>query len=103
MKATVNTISTIGSAIVGLLNIIVDSCLIHGANNAKAKLLLPWIILNGIKICLGLITIVLLLISLQIVLAVINFLGFLLIAYFFIVVWSFKKELEDCDQSPKER
>jgi len=102
MAATVYIITLIGTGIMTILNICVTSCLIHGANNAMPKLLLPWLILSGINICLSIINVPFLLVSLQIVSAVISLVFILLFVYLFIVVLSFKKELEDGGQSAGE-
>merc|ERR1712243_452534 len=90
------------SMILTILNICVNSCLIHGANNAKLKLLLPWLILVGINICLSIINVPWLLVSLQFYSAVINFVYIVICGYLFIVVLSFKKELENGDKPAEE-
>ena len=55
----------------------------------------PWINLTILGLVLDILNILRALISLAIVDVVISILGWVLHAYFFLVVWSFKKEIED--------
>ena len=55
----------------------------------------PWINLTVVELVLNLFNIIRALISLAIVDIICNILGWVLGAYFFLVVWSFKKEIED--------
>ena len=55
----------------------------------------PWIILTGISLILDICNILNAFISLAIADAISSILGWVLGAYFFLVVWSFKKEIED--------
>ena len=55
----------------------------------------PWISLTGIGLILNIFNTLRAIISLTIVDVVCSILGWVLGAYFFLVVWSFKKEIED--------
>ena len=55
----------------------------------------PWIILTGISLILDIANILKAFIALAIADAISSILGWVLGAYFFLVVWSFKKEIED--------
>ena len=55
----------------------------------------PWINLTVVELVLNIFNIIRALISLAIVDIICNILGWVLGAYFFLVVWSFKKEIED--------
>ena len=55
----------------------------------------PWINLTIMGLVLNILNILRTLISLAIVDAICSILGWVLGAYFFLVVWSFKKEIED--------
>ena len=55
----------------------------------------PWINLTAVELVLNIFNIIRALISLAIVDIICNILGWVLGAYFFLVVWSFKKEIED--------
>ena len=52
--------------------------------------MMPWIILSGISLILGVISVFLLLISLQLGAAVGGVISLILPAYLFIVVWSYR-------------
>ena len=58
-------------------------------------LMKPWIILTGIYLVLYIFNILRALISLAIIDVICSILGWVLGAYFFLVVWSFKNEVED--------
>ena len=55
----------------------------------------PWINLIILELVLDILNILRALISLSIEEVICNILGWVLGAYFFLVVWSFKKEIED--------
>ena len=55
----------------------------------------PWINLTVVQLVLNIFNIIKALISLDIVDIICSILGWVLGAYFFLVVWSFKKEIED--------
>ena len=58
----------------------------------------PWIVLTGISLILDIFTILKALISLAIADAVSGILGWMLGAYLFLVVWSFKVEGEEGEE-----
>ena len=55
----------------------------------------PWIVLTGISLVLDIFNILKALISLAIADAISSILGWVLGAYLFLVVWSYKNEVED--------
>ena len=55
----------------------------------------PWIRLSASQLVIGIFNILYAFISLDVVYIVCSILGWVLNAYFFLVVWSFKKEIED--------
>ena len=59
----------------------------------------PWIVLTGISLVLDILNILKALVSLAIADAISSILGWVLGAYLFLVVWSYKSEIED-DMGP---
>ena len=55
----------------------------------------PWIRLSASQLVIGIFNILYAFISLDVIYIVCSILGWVLNAYFFLVVWSFKKEIED--------
>ena len=55
----------------------------------------PWIVLTGISLVLDILNILKALVSLAIADAISSILGWVLGAYLFLVVWSYKSEIED--------
>ena len=55
----------------------------------------PWIGSTAISLVLNILNILMALIFLDIVFAIASFIGLVLWAYFFLVVWSFKAEVEE--------
>merc|ERR1712126_635215 len=102
MSKKVHIVFMIAMGVISILNICVNSCLIHGANKDNPKLLLPWIILMGINICLSIFNLPFLFVSLQIVSGIISLAFTLIWVYLFVVVTSFKKELENGGQPANE-
>jgi len=102
MTKKAHMITMIAMGVISILNVCVNSCLIHGANKAIPKLLLPWLILNGINICLSIINLPFLFVSLQVVSGIISLVFTLIWVYIFVVVSSFKKELENGGQPANE-
>ena len=62
-------------------------------------LMKPWIVLTGISLVLDIFNILKALISLAIADAISSILGWVLGAYLFLVVWSYKNEVEDGEGS----
>ena len=62
-------------------------------------LMKPWIVLTGIGLILEIFNILKAFIFLAIADAIINSLGWVLGAYFFLVVWSFKAEVEEGEEA----
>jgi hypothetical protein len=73
----------------------ISACLVHGARTRNVCLMKPWIVLTGISLILDIFNILKALISLAIADAISSTLGWVLGAYLFLVVWSFKNEIED--------
>jgi len=74
---------------------VVSGCLVHGARTRNVCLMKPWIVLTGISLILDIFNILKALISLAIADAISSVLGWVLGAYLFLVVWSFKNEIEE--------
>merc|ERR1712083_1231680 len=81
--------------IAAIFNMLIDACLIHGTRTRNVRLMTPWISLTGIYLVLDILNIVKALISLAMGEVFCSILGWVLGTYFFLVVWSFKKEIED--------
>merc|ERR1711953_672609 len=66
--------------IASIFSIVISACLIHGARTRNVSLMWPWIFLSVM--------------SLANPIAMVSILGWLLNAYFILVVWNFKIEIE---------
>merc|ERR1712037_716262 len=90
--------------IAAIFSIVICACLVHGARTRNVCLMRPWINLTIMGLVLDILNILRALISLSngvsIVDVVISILGWVLHAYFFLVVWSFKKEIENEKRAP---
>jgi len=78
-----------------IFSIVICACLVHGARTRNVCLMRPWINLIILELVLDILNILKALISLSIPEIICSILGWVLGAYFFLVVWSFKKEIED--------
>jgi len=85
----------VGILIASIFSTAICACLVHGARTRNICLMRPWIILTVVELVLNIFNIIMALISLAIVDIICSILGWVLGAYFFLVVWSFKKEIED--------
>merc|ERR1712181_90033 len=81
--------------IAAIFSIVICACLVHGARTRNVCLMRPWINLIILELVLDILNILKALISLSIPEIICSILGWVLSAYFFLVVWSFKKEIED--------
>merc|ERR1711944_258306 len=72
---------------------IISSCLVHGARKRNSTLMKPWIVLTAISLVLNIISMALSLFVNPLT-AVTSLAPWALNAYFFLVVLSFKKEIE---------
>jgi len=81
--------------IAAIFSIVICACLVHGARTRNVCLMRPWINLTILGLVLDILNILKALISLSIPEIICSILGWVLGAYFFLVVWSFKKEIED--------
>jgi len=84
-----------GGLLSGIFSIAICACLVHGARKRNVCLMTPWIGLSASQLVIGIFNILYAFISLDVVYIVCSILGWVLNAYFFLVVWSFKKEIED--------
>jgi len=87
----------LGSGI--LVATVISACLVHGARTRNVCLMKPWIVLTGIGLILEIFNILKAFIFLAIADAIINSLGWVLGAYFFLVVLSFKAEVEEGEEA----
>jgi len=78
-----------------IFSIVICACLVHGARTRNVCLMSPWMGLTVMGLTFGIFNIVRALISLAFVDVVISILGWVLRAYFCLVVWSFKNEIGD--------
>jgi len=78
--------------------VVVASMLIHGARKEKPGLLMPWIVLTIISLVLNLVQIIGNLINGYFGVVVSGLVGFVLAFYIFIVVWSYRKQLQGLQQ-----
>jgi len=76
-------------------SIVISGCLVHGARTRNVCLMKPWIVLTKIGLILDLVNIVSALWALAFVNAISDILVWVLGAYLFLVVWSFKSEIEE--------
>jgi len=84
-----------GMLVVSIFVTVICACLVHGARTRNVCLMKPWIVLTGIGLILQIFNILKAFIFLAIADAIIGSLGWVLGAYFFLVVWSFKAEVEE--------
>jgi len=73
---------------------VISGCLVHGARKRNVCLMQPWIVLTEIGLILDIFNIIKALIRLAIVDAISSVLACVLGAYLFLIVWSFKSEIE---------
>jgi len=81
--------------IAAIFSTVISGCLVHGARTRNVCLMKPWIIWTGISLILDTVNILKALVSLAIADAISSILGWVLGAYLFLVVWSYKSEIED--------
>jgi len=81
--------------IASIVATVISACLVHGARTANVCLMKPWIVLTGISLILDIFNILKAVISLAFADALSSIFGWVLGAYLFLVVWSYKKELEE--------
>jgi len=67
--------------ICSIFSTVISACLVHGARTRNACLMKPWMILTGLNLCTPIV--------------MLSILGWVLCAYFLLVVWNFMKEIED--------
>jgi len=84
-----------GGVLSGILSIAICASLVHGARTRNVRLMTPWIRFGVMGLVCDIFNILYAFISLDIVNIVCSILGWVVGAYFFLVVRSFKKEIED--------
>merc|ERR1712142_23700 len=87
--------------LISVLYIGIASALIHGARTGRPGLLMPWIVLTGVTLFLDVISMLVSLILLMIPATIPTLIFFGVWVYFFLVVWSFRKELLEGEQGGK--
>jgi len=85
----------VGALLGSIFSTVITACLVHGARTRNVCFMKPWINLSVIELILNFFNIIRALTSLSIVDIICSILGWVLGAYFFLVVWNFKKEIED--------
>jgi len=78
--------------------VVVASMLIHGARKEKPGLLMPWIVLTIISLILNLVQLIGNLIQGYFGAVGSGLVGFVVAFYIFIVVWSYRKQLQGLQQ-----
>jgi len=71
----------VATLICSIFSTVISACLVHGARTRNACLMKPWMILTGLNLCTPIV--------------MLSILGWVLCAYFLLVVWNFMKEIED--------
>jgi len=84
-----------GMLVVSIFLTVISACLVHGTRTRNACLMKPWIVLSAIGLILQIFYILGAFIFLAIGAAIYHSLNWVLWAYFFLVVWSFKAEVEE--------
>jgi len=81
--------------VVSIFVTVISACLVHGTRTRNVCLMKPWIVLTVIGLILQFFFILGAFIFLAIGAAIYHSLNWVLWAYFFLVVWSFKAEVEE--------
>jgi len=84
-----------GMLVASIIATVISACLVHGTRTRNDCLMKPWIVLTAIGLILEIFNILKAFIFLSIADAIFNSLCWVLGAYFFLVVWSFKAEVEE--------
>jgi len=85
--------------VASIIATVISACLVHGTRTRNVCLMKPWIVLTVIGLILEIFNILRAFISLAIADAIYNSLHWVLGAYFFLVVWSFKAEVEEGEEA----
>merc|ERR1712055_741851 len=100
-RAAVNTAATFGIVvtsimlIIYILYVVVASMLIHGARKEKPGLMMPWIVLTIVYLIWDIVQIIGYFVSGDWLSAIIGIILFCPGFYFFICVWSYRKQLQE--------
>jgi len=79
---------------ISIFCIIIDSLLIHGARTGRAGFLTPWLVLNILTMVCLLVSIIISIISLNVLYLVVRLFILVIKGYFFVCVWSLRKEIQ---------
>ena len=78
----------------GIFAAVISSCLLHGARTANKCLVKPWIVLTAISLALDICKIIQSFFTLIIIDIIGSVLAWVITTYFFMVVWSYKDQVE---------